>query len=262
MSAIEQFLNDGDAPELERDSPVPLYYQIQRNLIEQIESNAFAPGAEFPTEKELMRLYGVSRATVRHALDNLVRQGYLTRQRGLGTFVSVKVEDTRSEKLRGFLEHMRDQGLDVGCEILFCGHRKAPAKVAKALNLGADAEPSPFLVHRVGIVENEPMGLAEVWLNVERSVDVTAEELAKYNVLHTFVEDLYFEEYGLRLASGTKTLEATVATSEEARLLGVEPGSPLLLVQVRIKSSTGKMLVYIKTLYRGDRYVYATQLHT
>lgn len=260
MSTVGHLVSDGNYAELERASPIPLYYQIQRALLEQIETGLLAPGAEIPTEKELMERYGVSRATVRRALDDLVRQGYITRQQGKGSFVAIKVEDTRSEKLRGFLEDMRERGFDVGCEILANGHATPPAKVVRLLGLQGDVE--PYLIHRIGMVEGEPIGLAAVWLAVDKPVSVTREELASYDVLYTYIEDLFREEYNLRLVSGHKTLQATAATPEEAELLHTEPGAPLLMAEVLIKASTGRAVVYIKTLYRGDRYVYGTTLHS
>ncbi|HBY99283.1 MAG: GntR family transcriptional regulator [Ardenticatenaceae bacterium] len=249
-----------DSSTIERDSPVPLYYQIQQTLLEMVESGMLKPGDEVPTEKELVEQFEVSRATVRRALDELVRQGYITRQQGRGTYVSVKLEDTRSERLRGFLEDVRERGLDVGCEILFNGSVPAPPRVARVLQRGEDQR--AYLIRRVGIVEGEPMGLAEVWLAVDDEVDTTRQELAQYQLLYTYVERLFADRYGIRLVSGEKTLQATVATPEDAALLHTEPGAPLLLVQVVIYSSTGKPVVFIKTLYRGDRYVYATKLHT
>jgi GntR family transcriptional regulator len=260
MNTAPNLVIDGDYQELERASPIPLYYQIQRNLLEQIESGTLSPGAEIPTEKELMERYGVSRATVRRALDDLVRQGYITRQQGRGSFVAIKVEDTRSEKLRGFLEDMRERGFDVGCEILFNGHATPYAKVLRILEPTTGMQ--PYMIRRIGKVEGEPIGLAEVWLAVDKPVEISKEALAQYDVLYTFIENLYLEEYNLRLVSGKKTLQATVATPEEAELLHTEPGAPLLMAQVVIQTSTGKQVVYIKTLYRGDRYVYVTKLHT
>lgn len=248
------------SPLLERESPIPLYYQLQAILRDQIDAGVLKPGDEVPSEKDLMEQYNVSRATVRRALDELVRHGYVTRHQGRGTYVSVKLEDTRAERLRGFLEDMSARGFKIGAKILFNGTVPAPLKVSKQLGL---PEGTPvYLIRRIGTVEGEPIGLAEVWLGISDRLDISREELAKMEVLHTFLESLFMEKYGTHFANGEKSIEATAATPEEAQLLETETDAPMLLVRVLIRSSTGKALVFIKTLYRGDRYVYTTKLYT
>jgi GntR family transcriptional regulator len=243
---------------IDRGSPLPLYYQLQRLLLDQIESGQLEPGDELLTEQELIAEHGLSRTTVRRALDELARSGYITREQGRGTFVSAKVEDTRAEKLRGFLEDLSERGVEIGTRILFCGSVPAPPRAAKRLEIESGVP--AYLIHRVGLADGEPIGLAEVWLGVDDTLEISREELAEQKVLHTFLESMFQEKYGTRFVSGEKTLEATVATPEEAELLSTLPGAPLLLVRVIMRSPEEKPLVYVKTLYRGDRYVYFTKL--
>jgi len=245
--------------EIDRDSPVPLYYQLQRILLEQIESGQLVPGQAIPTEKELERDYGLSRTTVRQALNELARAGYLTRERGRGSFVAAKVEDTRSEKLSGFMEELIERGVPVGCQILFNGSVPAPPKIAARL----EVEPGTptYLIRRVGLAEGKPLALAELWLAVDGDFSISHEEVTKRVAIHTYLESLLLDQCGIILTGGEKTLEATLCTPDEAELLGTAPGAPLLLVRVVIRSREGKPVVYIKALYRGDRYVYAIKLH-
>jgi GntR family transcriptional regulator len=236
--------------EIARDSPTPLYYQLQRVLLEQIESGRLVPGQAIPTEKELEAQYDLSRITVRRALDELARAGYITRERGRGSFVAVKIQDTRSEKLSGFMEGLMERGFSVGCRILYNGSVPAPPKIAARLAL----EPGTptYVIRRIGLAEEKPMGLSELWLAVG-DLEISDEELAKRVAIHTYLRSLLREQYGTVLVSGEKTLEATLSTPEEAELLETVPGAPLLLARLVMRSREGKPTVYTKALYRGDQ---------
>jgi GntR family transcriptional regulator len=247
--------------EIDRDSPIPFYYQLQRILLQQIESGHFVPGKGIPSEKELERRYNLSRTTVRRALDELARAGHITRERGRGSFVTVKVEDTRPnrwEKMSGFLEELIEHGVSVGCRILFSGSVPAPPAIAKRFEL----EPGTpvYLLRRVGLAEGKPLGLAELWLAVDSDFGINQEELTKRVALQSYLRPLLLDQYGIILEGGEKTLEATLCTPEEAELLETVPGAPLLLARLLIRSLEGKPIVYIKALYRGDRYVYSIKL--
>ncbi|WKZ68968.1 MAG: GntR family transcriptional regulator [Melioribacteraceae bacterium] len=88
---------------IDRNSPVPQYFQLQRWLVEQIEQGVFKPGDKIPTEAELVQMAGLARATIRQAIQNLVNLGYLTRKRKLGTFVMSRVVDNGNRKIIGLL---------------------------------------------------------------------------------------------------------------------------------------------------------------
>ena len=88
---------------LNKHSPIPQYFQLQTWLIEQIEKGVFKPGDKIPTEKELVELTGLARATVRHAVQNLVNMGHLTRRKGLGSFVLNQAADTEKRTIVGIL---------------------------------------------------------------------------------------------------------------------------------------------------------------
>ena len=246
--------------EIARDNPTPLYYQLQRVLLEQIESEQLVPGQAIPTEKELETRYGLSRITVRRALDELARAGYITRERGRGSFVAVKLEDARSEKLRDLMEELVDHGVSVGSRILFNGCVPVPRKIAK--RFGIEPGTPTYLIRRVALADGKPIVLSEFWVAVADDFSISNEELAERAAIHTYLQSLLLYQYGIILAGGEKTLEATLCTPEEAELLETVPGAPLLLGRLTIRSQKGKPVVYIKALYRGDRYSYSIQLRT
>ncbi len=88
---------------IDRNSPVPQYFQLQRWLVEQIEQGVFKPGDKIPTEAELVQMAGLARATIRQAIQNLVNMGYLVRKRKLGTFVKSRIVDNGGKKIIGIL---------------------------------------------------------------------------------------------------------------------------------------------------------------
>jgi GntR family transcriptional regulator len=157
------------------------------------------------------------------------------------------------------MEELIEHGVSVGCQILFNGSVPASPKVAERL----EVEPGmpTYLIRRIGLAEEKPIALAELWLAVDEDFRISQEELAKRVTLHTYLESLLLGQYGIILAGGEKTLEATLCTPDEAELLETVPGAPLLLARVIIRSREGKPVVYIKALYRGDRYIYSVKLH-
>jgi GntR family transcriptional regulator len=244
---------------IDRDSLIPLYYQLQQILLQQIESGQLAPGQGIPAERELEKRYNLSRTTVRRALDELARAGYITRERGRGTFVTVKLEDTRSEKLGDLMEELVDHGVSVGCRVLFEGCVPVPPKVAERLEI----EPGTptYNIRRVALAEGKPVVLSEFWVAVGEDFRIGHEESAERIAILAYLESLLQDQFGIRLAGGEKTLEATLCTPGEAELLETIPGAPLLLGRLTLQSQKGKPVVYIKALYRGDRYIYSTKLH-
>jgi DNA-binding LacI/PurR family transcriptional regulator len=88
---------------IDRDSPIPQYFQLQTWLIEQIEQGVFKPSDKIPTEEELVQITGLARATIRQAVQNLVNMGYLSRQRRLGTFVINRSVDRDRRTIVGIL---------------------------------------------------------------------------------------------------------------------------------------------------------------
>ncbi len=243
---------------IDRELPIPLYYQLQNILLQQVKS--CSPGDELPSAREIMEEYGVSRITVQRALNELVREGYINRQPGKGNFVAKKLEDTRAERLTGFLEEQQKLGLKIGSRTLFIGQKEAPPAIFEKLDLVPGE--ATFLIQRVGIVEDEPVAVSDLWLALPKRFELYEESLSQHEVhlVHTFIESIFLQN-GIQLPGGEKTLEATIATSREADLLNINLGDPMMLVHVTMRSQDNRNVVYVKAIYRGDRYLYTTKLY-
>ena len=222
----------------------PKYSRLKESLLELITS--LPAGAPIQTERELCARYGVSRTTVRQALQELVHEGRLYRVQGKGTFVA-PAKLVQTLQLHGHTEEMEAQGLRPGSRLLSAADVPAPPEVAAFFGLGEEA-----LVHRVvrvRLVDGEPIAIQTVFLDALRFGDVgrgLAESVSLYQLLR--------DRYGVQLAGGEETIESTVAGRDDAKLLETKVGSPLLLLSRRSWDADGRPIEHAESLYRGDRY--------
>ena len=234
---------------------VPKYYQLANILRERINSGELKAHEPIPSERQLEEIYSVSRTTIRQAIDLLVRQGYLYREHGRGTFVSPqKLQKTVSE-LTSFSEDMKRRGLVPGQKIIDIGIVQAPAEVLQRLELPADQR-DILRIERLRLGDNKPMGLQTSYLVMPEGQMVSRMDVEKYGSIYQMMQ----EKFHLIPTEADETLEVTVATPYEAELLQVDPGSPLLLSERITYSQYRRAFEFVKILYRGDRYRYFAKL--
>jgi GntR family transcriptional regulator len=228
----------------------PKYSRLKENLLGLIGS--LPAGAPIQTERELCALYGVSRTTVRQALQALVHEGRLYRLQGRGTFVA-QPKLVQTIQLGGHTEEMEAQGLRPGARLLSATRVPAPPEVATFFHL--EPEASVHRIVRVRLVDDEPMALQTVFLDAARFVDLErrlADSLSLYRLLR--------DRYDVQISGGEETIESVAAGKEEAVLLDAKVGSPLLKLHRRSWELDGRPVEYSESLYRGDRYRVAVQL--
>jgi GntR family transcriptional regulator len=234
---------------------LPRYYQlanILRDLILKGEWNAHEP---IPSERQLETLYSVSRTTIRQAIDLLVRQGYLYREHGRGTFVSPQKLQKGISELTSFSEDMKRRGLTPGQKILEIGEVPPPPDVCKHLELPPDSGPI-LRIERVRYGDNLPMGLLTSYYVLPEGQTITAADLEAFGSVYALLQ----EKFHLIPTEADETLEVTLATPREAALLQVPPGSPMLLSERTTYSQHRRVIEFVKILYRGDRYRYYAKL--
>jgi GntR family transcriptional regulator len=235
---------------LDPGSPVPLYHQLKHALRLAIEGGQWRPGDQLPTEQALMERYGVSRITVRQALADLVAEGLLYRRRGKGTFVAARaapIAETLTE-LTGHLEELRRQGLDPAVTMLWLEVKPMPAAVAAALERQEGAP--GWSLRRLVQVDGAPLMVTDVYLPTDLNLKLDEPLVARVGLARLL------EERGYVPATGRQRIGAEPAPAQEAALLGLAPGEPVLRVIRVIYSATGTPLAWFKTLYRADRYEY------
>lgn len=225
------------------DGPVPKHAQLRAILIDLAE-NHLGPDAPIPSERELMSRFGVSRATVREAIGQLVAEGRLYRIHGKGTFVGRERVETQLH-LASFTDDMRRRGLDPATLVRSVVEQEATAPVRAALGL-AEGE-HVWRLERLRLAGGVPMALEVGYYPARLLPGLVGQDLSAslYALIAT--------RYGLPIDRGDQTVWADVADRANATLLGVTPGAPLMVF--RRTSSAGPVVVeHITSWYRGDRY--------
>jgi len=235
---------------LEDQGRAPLYQQLQRALREAITENRLAADEALPPERDLAGEFGVSRITVRKALDALVSEGLLTRRQGAGTFVAARVEKSFS-KLSSFTEDMISRGRRP--ESVWLSRSAGAVTPEESLTLGLSPGSQVYRFNRIRYADGSPMALEYSTVPGFCLPSETAVEESLYDAL---------DKYGARPARALQRLRAVLFTAERARLLGVPDGSPGLLIERRGFLRDGRPVEFTQSYYRGDAYDFVAELNT
>ena len=209
-------------------------------------------GEAIPSERRLSSDLGISRLTVRAALDDLVRDGYLVRRHGAGTFVS-EPKIAQQLTLTSFSEDMRRRGMVAGSRTIELREIHAGAAVGRALNISPDARVT--LIRRLRLADGEPMALETLHVPVSVVPGLTTSQLE-----HASWYELLAQRYGVTIASGLQSIEPTVTNEEESELLRVPLHSPAFLFERTSRTDDGETVEFVRSLYRGDRYRLVAEL--
>lgn len=230
---------------LDKDLPVPLYHQLQTVLKAEIELRRWKADEQLPNETKLAERSGVSKITVRQALQKLAELGYIRREQGKGTFVARRKFDEGPRELTSFTEEMRRHDLPASSLLLGQFVSEADARVADALLLPLH---SPvFVVKRIRLAGGEPMSVqaAHIPAAFVPGIEV-AEDSSLYEVLQT--------RYDLYPARARETYFASAAEPPAAELLGIPPGSPVFTVERVTLLPDEQPFEFVQSVVRGDRY--------
>ena len=217
------------------------------DLIEQLDV-----GEAIPSERQLTRELGVSRLTVRAALDDLVREGLLVRRHGSGTFVS-EPKIAQELTMTSFTDDMRQRGLNPGSRTLELANTTAGARLGRLLHV-SPSEPV-IVAKRLRLADHETMAIEELHVRESLVPGLTAPDLERssfYEVLEG--------RFGITIVGGRQTIEPTVTNEEESEALGVPLHSPAFQFERTTNSESGEIVEYVRSIYRGDRYKLVTDL--
>jgi GntR family transcriptional regulator len=241
------------AAEDDREATVlrlPKYYEVKKQLLEL--TAAMTAGSPVPPERELARSYGTSRTTVRQALAELVVEGRLLRMQGKGTFVA-KPKVAQVLELASYTAGLRQHGLHPQTRILDIGYVTTDDQLAELLGIRPGGR--ALRIHRLRLADGEPMSIDTSHLPARRFPGLRR-ELER----HASLYDTLGTAYGIQLEEAEETIETVLADPHDARLLGVDPGLPLLLLSRHAIDSTGQPVEWAQSWYRGDRYKFITRL--
>jgi GntR family transcriptional regulator len=232
---------------LDKGSFTPMYFQIQTQLLKMIQSGRLRPGDALPSEDELSRTCGVSRMTARHALQSLKGQGFASRHKGQGTFVSQPRVEKDIMHLSGFTAEMRALGVQPSSQVL--GAEMTPASAEVASRLRIEVEAPVFHLQRLRCADGLPVAVEDVWISREQFPGVDKIDFSSASLYRTLRE-----RYGIRVSRADEILEARSATSREAGLLRIPRRSSVLAITRTLWSTDGKPVETAQSVYRGDRY--------
>lgn len=234
------------------ESPIPLYYQVANVLRHRILDGAYHRGERIGSEADICEQFGVSRITVRQALDGLEGEGLVVRRRGLGTFVSEQIPQAASISFTGYLEDLFAQVLLTESRDVRIEQVPAEKEVARALQVGE--EETVVRIERVRLLRDRPLAHTVNYLPVSLGASISADDLQEIPLMHLLEHRL-----GVYLEEAVQTIRAVLASPHLANQLSIHEGAPLLLVE-RVCYAKGRPVEYVLTHFRADRYQYSVRL--
>lgn len=231
----------------------PRYHQVYVALRGWIIDGSFPRGSRIPTEPELCLAFGVSRITVRRAIDELVAERLLIRRQGSGTFVPQRLS---LAPVALDLSQMTARIANLGRTTEVADPRVEWVRADPATAAALELEPGAR-VHkssRVRVAGGERMGLVTVWLREDVGRLVSRRDLRRSTVLEVI------ERCGVRVESAEQSIGASLAGIEAARARAVPVGVPLVRIERVVKEAEGRPVERVEALWRADRYQYRMQL--
>ena len=237
---------------LDRQSPIPLYYQLKEILRSWITSGKFDSDGCFPSERELQERYGISRMTVRRTLSDLVNEGVLIREQGRGSFVVKTRMQDQLRHLTSFTEDTTLRGVSTEAKVL---DFQVVVDREVAAEMGIPADEELIRLQRIRLVEGEPLALQTTFVRHSLCPGLVERGLLAGSLYKTLEEG-----YGLRLGRARQAIEAKPADEYEAELLQVSLGQPVLVLERLSYLHDGSPIEYVRSTYRGDRYRFTVEL--
>jgi len=241
---------------LNKNIPIPLYYQLKKQLLSLIEEGVLKSGDKLPTEKELCEQLNISRPTVRQAFGELSMEGYLHRFKGNGTFVSApKVSSRFLNKLESFQDEMQHEGKVPNTRVLALEKIQAFPKANEVLGLPID-EPL-LLLTRLRFADDVPIVLADTYLPYSQYSG-----LLNYDFETTSLYEVLEQEYDIYISRVVREIEAVTARRKETELLQCSPNQALILARsLAYTAGQSDPIKYSIARHRGDINTFSVEVY-
>ncbi|HEX2944939.1 MAG TPA: GntR family transcriptional regulator [Clostridia bacterium] len=239
---------------LNKNIPIPLYYQLKTLLLEYINDHRENPEEPIPTEVEISQQFSISRPTVRQAINELVVEGYLYRIKAKGTFITKsKITQDFLSVLDSFNNEMKKKGLTPSTKVLEKEIIKCDEKVSHAL--GVETGSDVIKLTRLRSADNEPVVFISTY--VPYSI---CPGLLSYDMENESLYEIIEKESDMLVSRADRTLELVSAGEFEAKLLKIRKGSPIQFIESVVYLENDTPVVYSHAKYRGDRSKFSVEL--
>jgi GntR family transcriptional regulator len=243
MTSLAQILKT-----LDPNDHLPLYQQLQRGLREAIEKRILGPEDALPPERQLAEDLGVSRITVRKAIDGLVAEGLLVSRQGAGNFVTTRIEKNFA-KLTSFSEDMRARGRTP--RSVWLKRAEGTVTPEESLKLALSPGTLVYRFHRLRFADDDPMSIELATIVASSLPSIDAVEDSLYDAL---------EQAGNRPVRALQRLHALLLNAEHAKLLKAKPNDAGLFVERLGYLRDGRAIELSQSFYRGDTYDFVAEL--
>lgn len=232
--------------DLDRSSPVPLYYQVSRQIEAAIERGELEAGARLENETGLARRWGLSRPTMRRAIQELVDKGLVVRKRGIGTQIVGHGKVKRQVQLTSLYDDLARSGQEPSTEVLTHGFDVADESVAE--QLGVDVGDNVLHIERLRYAAGEPLAMMRNWLPVDVAATFTRQQLEQGGLY------ALLRSRGIHTRIASQRIGARAASAVEARRLRVRKGTSVLTMERTTYDDYGRAVELGRHVYRADQY--------
>jgi GntR family transcriptional regulator len=238
---------------LDKNSPLPMYYQLKELLRGKITQGEWKPGDVIPSERELSERYRISRMTARQALVELTGEGIVRREQGKGTFVAEPKIMQSLSRLTGYTEDMQERALRPGARVLRIEMMGATERAAETLLIPTGAP--ILLLERLRMADGTPMAVEASHLHFDGMQELLSEDLENASLYQ-----LLTEKWGVIPTKAEQQMEAALCSRRRQTLLDLGENAPVLKIRRTTYDQHGQPFEYVESTYRADRYVFHVEL--
>lgn len=238
---------------IEKGTPIPLYYQLKSIILKNISNGNLKPGDMLPTEMEFLEIYGISRATIRQAIKELVNDGYVYRVKSKGTFVAKpKVWQEYISSVHASHQMISQQNMVPTTRILVLEEEKASVEVSEQLQIAYE---DPIIhMKRLRFADDEPL------LYTENYLTMACRDILKENMEQCGLYEFLDRKAETKVVRSVRTLTAVPASKEEAELLKIGRGDPVQLSRSVSYNKDNLPVEFAIVHFRGDRNMFVVEL--
>jgi GntR family transcriptional regulator len=236
--------------------PLPLYHQLEENLRARIHAGEFEPGALLPTEEQICTEYGVSRITVRRALDALISQGLIVRRRGVGSFVAEPKAGVRSVRLAGSLDEFLAASGMLETQMISLNETVAPAEIAESLQIEQGAP--VVCLEALTRLKGAPIGYLNIYFPAEIGRLLEPADIDNNIPVIRMME----RKLNTRVVRAEQVIEPDRAGAAAGKHLDIDPQAPVLRVTRVYFTAFDKPIEVALIRYHPERYRYSIDFHS